>query len=93
MATRAELDAFFAQAIQRERAAEEARRAAEAEEAARLAAEYERTRGRTGGEVLQDVGAQLGQSVLGLGQSLYGVANLSSGGVADSRFARWREVG
>lgn len=70
-------DAVTARARREARRAEAERKAREAE------AERERTRGRTGGEVLQDVGAQLLQGSVALGQSAYGAGNIASGGTLD----------
>lgn len=66
-------------ARQRQLADEAARQQA----AADAAAEYERTRGRTLGEIAGDTGAAALQSAVGLGGAAYGLANLATLGTLD----------
>lgn len=51
--------------------------------AARAAAEAEASRSRTAGEVVGDIGAQLLQGAVGLGQAAYGVGNMATLGLLD----------
>ena len=82
----AQLEAAYQQqqvsrAANAQRQAEEAQRQQDAAEAA--AAEAERTRGRTFGELAGDVGAGALQSAVGLGGAAYGLANLATAGFLD----------
>ena len=67
--------------VARQRQAAEAQRQQAAADAA--AAEVERTRGRTFGELAGDVGAGALQSAVGLGGAGYGLANLATTGFLD----------
>lgn len=71
------------QAIQQQQQAEAERQRQAQEAAAAAAAEQERTRDRTLGEVAGDVGLALGQTSVGLGGALYGLANVASLGTLE----------
>lgn len=73
-----------AQELRRQAQAQEAQRQADAQAAAERAAyEAEMNRGRTWGEVAQDVPLQLLSGAVGLGQAAYGLGNIATLGVLD----------